>query len=76
MTMKQTFKEYLKEVRYYKQKEDWQADINQHGLSYGICPRCGGEAGITTTGGTLATARRYWECEDEACGHKGPEERY
>lgn len=54
--MKQTFKEYLKEVRYYKHKEDWQADINDYGQSYGVCPKCGGEAHPATEGTTPATA--------------------
>ena len=74
--MRQTFKQFLKEVRYYKQKEEWQADIDEHAQSHGVCPRCGGEARISTEGNTPATARWYWKCEDEGCGHKGSEERY
>jgi len=74
MTMKQTFKEYLTEVRYYKQKEDWQEDINQWGSSCGVCPRCGGGALMSTEGDSLATARSFLECQE--CGHTGPERRY
>ncbi|KKM74792.1 hypothetical protein LCGC14_1396760 [marine sediment metagenome] len=72
--MKQTFKQFLKEVRYYQHKDDWQDNIDQWGSSCGICPRCGGEAHMSHEGDSLATARSFWECDD--CGHTGPESRY
>ncbi|KKL13628.1 hypothetical protein LCGC14_2523860 [marine sediment metagenome] len=72
--MNQTFKEYLNEVRYYRQKEDWQDDIDEHGASIGVCPKCGGIAKIRTEGPSLATARAFWECED--CGHNKTIQRY
>ncbi len=64
----------VKEARYYRQKEDWQEDINDYGQSIAVCPRCGGEAEGVHEGETLADAKWFWECRD--CGHTGPEHRY
>jgi hypothetical protein len=62
------------EATYYQQQEDWQDDVNEWGSAVGICPRCKGEARMTTEGDSLATARSFWECQE--CGHTGPEHRY
>ena len=64
-----TFKEYLVEAKYYRHKDDWQADMNEYGVQVGVCPNCKGEAQITSTGRNLSTARTFWECTE--CGHTG-----
>ena len=62
------------EARYYRQKEDWQEDVDEQGEATGACPRCKGYALYTTQGNTLATAKSFWECQE--CGHTGPERKY
>ncbi len=69
-----TFKQFLDEARYYKQKEDWQDDVDEYGAGVGVCPRCKGKAKYTHEGGDLSTARSFWECQD--CGHVSPEHKY
>lgn len=69
---KLTFKEYLNEVKYYRQKEkeDWSDDIDENGIGIGICPKCGGEARWETDWDTHGGMGAYWTCQDEVCGHE------
>lgn len=67
-----TFKEYLNEVKYYRQKEkeNWSDDIDDNEVSIGICPKCGGEARYETDWATHGGMGAYWTCQTERCGHE------
>ncbi len=69
---KLTFKEYLKEVKYYRQKEeaDWQDDIDEHGVGIGVCPRCDGEARYVTDWAPHGGMWSYWSCQNPRCGYE------
>ena len=69
---KLTFKEYLNEVKYYRQKEkeDWQADVDEKGIGIGVCPKCGGEARYESDWSPHGGMGAYWTCKNEECQHE------
>jgi hypothetical protein len=65
-----SFKDYLTEARYYKAPDDWQEDIDEHGSSIGVCPKCRGEARYETDHHPRGGMYSHWVCQNEQCGYE------